>query len=328
MKKPLVILVLLALVGLVAGTLAQPVTIAQEPIPTPTPKPCDKSVRGKLCFTCLPAEVAVIKLRWLSIDDPPNWTDWTPGSGDATPLYGRYDGGVCIDASMDWLSYNRLEWRALDSEGNVILSGQMPLPKGWKGPECEPKIQWDLVVNLSPYGPVPAPTYAPMPTPAWIAPEAFVPTPTWVVPEAAIIRPQSYAPLMAEASGSLRFGPTYGNGFSIFGSGNLVGGINDTYQSACTMVMQNLYLGQVMEGTLNVGSAGNQFTVYYTGFFEFVSESSPYGPATARFTHSGQITAASGVYAYLLGASFDFNGYGLIGYPIPVNGSVRSFFPY
>lgn len=317
MKKPLAILILLALVGLVAGTLAQPATIAQAPTPTPipptpTPKPCDKSVRGKLCFNWLPSEVAVIKLRWLSIDDNPTWTDWTPGSGDATPSYGRYDGGVCVDASMDWLSYNRLEWQGLDAQGRVIVSGQMSLPRGWKGPECEPKIQWDLVVNLSPYGPVPAPTYA------------FVPTPTWM-PTQEAIGPPSYASLTAEAPGSLRFGPMYDNSFSIFGSGNLVGDINDSYQSACRMVMQDLYVGQVLEGILDVGSAGHQFTVSYTGLLEFMSGSSPYGPATARFTYSGQITAASGAYAYLLGASFDLNGYGLIGYPIPVNGSVRIF---
>ncbi len=315
-RKLLAILVLFALVSLVAGALAQPVTIAQEPTPTPIPPtpepPCEQSVRGKLCFTWLPGEVTVIKLRWLSIDDPAIWTDWTPGSGDATPSYGRYDGGVCIDASMDWLSYSRLEWRGLDGQGNVIVSGQMPLPRGWKGPDCEPKIQWDLVVNLSPY--------APMPTPA---PYAFVPTPTWMAPEEAL-RPQIYAPLMAEASGSLQFGPMYDNSFSVFGSGNLVGDINDSYQSVCSMVMQNLYAGQV-EGTLYAGSGGNQFAVSYSGLLEFVSGSSPYGPATARFTNSGYITAASGAYAYLLGASFDLNGYGLIGYPIPVKGSVRIF---
>lgn len=305
MKKFLAFPVLLALM---AGAFFQPISVAQEqtPTPTPTPKPCEGGVRGKLCFNYLPGEVAIIKLRWLSIDDNPTWTEWT--QGDATPSYGRYDGGsVCVDASMDWLSYQRLEWQGLDAQGRVIVSGQMPLPKGWKGPECEPKIQWDLVVNLPPYGPMPAATYT------------FPPASTWMVP-------QPYAMLTSEASGYLWFGPTYEDGFgtfSAFGSGNLMGNVNDSYQSVWRVVMQNPYAGQIVEGAFKVGSADNQFAASYTGLLEFVSGSAPNGLTTIKFTNSGHITSASGAYAYLLGASFDLNGYGLVGYPIPVYGQVR-----
>ncbi len=294
MKKPSVILVLWALVSLTVGALVQPVIIAQGAAPTPIP-----GVSGRLCFNCLPGEVVVIKIRWLSIDANPTWTEWA--SRNATPPHECcHNGNICVDASMDWLSYQKLEWQAFDDQGRLIVSGDMPLPQGWK--ENHNKVQWDLIANLC----------EPAPTP--IATE-----------EAISSQSQSYATLTIEAAGSLQFGPVYDNGLSIVGSGALAGDINDSYQTACRVVMQNLSVGQMVEGILEVGSEGEQFTVSYSGLLEFTSGSSPYGPAIARLMTSGQVTAASGAYAHLLGAAFDLNGYGLIGYPIPVKGSVRLF---